>query len=279
MTVCIAALSRPQNVIVAVSDLMLSDEVSSHEGDAMKFNPIGPANRWLAMFAGDPTVRQKVVNERMGSFIDKQSGKDATSRDVADAFEAAFADALREKAERLVLNRYGIDTAQFLREGRAMFGRREFASLHRRLRAVELETDFLVAGWEKDGLFRMFTVHDPGTTIYHDPLGFCAIGTGAPQADGYLCGAYYRDLSAPELVYRLCEAKFRAESAPTVGRRTVVWLLYRDPQPPTGKRHFLFPVEKVGDLRTIFEQTRWAFPQNAVEIAATSITGAHPVPW
>ncbi len=36
MTVCIRALSRPDNVIVTASDMMLSDEITSHEAGAMK---------------------------------------------------------------------------------------------------------------------------------------------------------------------------------------------------------------------------------------------------
>lgn len=271
MTVCIAALSRQDNVVITVSDMMLSDDWTSHETDAMKLNPIGPKNRWVCLYSGDPTMRHKVIIEHLASCF-AENGDD-TAEGVSRAVERSFRDTLKAEIEGRALSRFGLDRQAFLERGLEFFGPKEFSRLLGKVEGAELGTDFLVAGWESNGIFRLFSVRDPGVTEHHDQIAYHAIGTGSVQADGYLCGTYYRDLSAPELVYRLCEAKFVSEAAPSVGKRTLVWLLHKDGS------HSMFPPEEVEKLRQISQQERFKVPPEAVKIAEVGLGRRHKIPW
>src|SRR2546422_940319 len=113
MTLCIAALSRRDEMFITVSDMMLSTEWTSAETLATKLNPVGPKNRWLCMFSGSPTVRHKAVIERLARCLAPEG--DDTAAGVAAGLEVAFRETLKEKIEGELLSRFGLDRETFFR--------------------------------------------------------------------------------------------------------------------------------------------------------------------
>jgi len=61
MTVCIAVTPKFTDTIVLVSDQLLSSDIASVEG-AMKMALIAPVGQWTAMFAGDATRFQPLMD-------------------------------------------------------------------------------------------------------------------------------------------------------------------------------------------------------------------------
>lgn len=209
------------------------------------------------------------------------SGGDGTSRSVVTAFEGAFRDVLKAKVEGEVLSPFGIDRGTLLKRGLRYLGEEQFSKVLAEVRAAQLETDFLVAGWESSGVFRMFSVSDPGVASYHDPLGFHCIGAGTLAASGYLCGAYHMTMSTEELVYRLCEAKFIGESAPGVGRQTLVWIVepQREASGEYAYRHSVIIAKHVEAIRIVSEQHRHRVPDPGVAAVTDALTKLHRLPW
>lgn len=273
MTLCLAVLCRKANTFVTVSDLMLSTEWTSADTAVTKMKPFGPGNRWLCLYAGSPSVWQKAIFERLPERCPGSS--ENTVENVAAAVKDVFNDTLREEIEDRVLRPLGLSRDTFLRHGREWFGAKHFRSLVDEVRAVKLDTQFLVAGWDQYQLPRLFSVCDDepvsAAVQYHDGLGFHAIGSGWVQGLGSLYAGYRTQLTLAETVYRACEAKFCGESAPGVGKATVVWMLDGD-----GK-HSIITQESVTQLRAVWEQERQKMPSDALAVA-TSVLSKTRVP-
>ncbi len=274
MTLCIAAIGQHKDgpMIVTASDLMLSDTYYgfSTETLALKFDPLGPARRWIAMFSGSPTVRRHVV-DRAEALLNPSN--DDTLDVIVAAMETAYRDELKRKQEGEVLSQIGLDRERFLRS-RGKLGQDEFSRLLNRIEAVNLDTDFLVAGWEADGVPRIFSVHHPGIATQHDSLGFYAIGSGWLPAMGSLYRTYDRYLSPADLVFRVCEAKFLGETAPGVGKFTVVYTIRN------GGTHKIYSPDHVRQIRDFCAPgSTPSVPDQAREIAKAGLPLGHPIKW
>jgi hypothetical protein len=253
MTVCIAAISTADGAIVAAADMMLAEETTSTDTNALKLQPACPSGHYIMAYAGSPTEAAAI--RRAGS---ARAGGE-TLPEMIDAYEQAVRAVLKQKIEGELLSRYGLDRETFLKS-RAQFGGREFSKRLDKLDEMELKTDVLIAGFDPSGDPHIFSVHDPGMHQHHDPVGFYAIGTGSPVADGVLCGTYNGWLSANDLTYRVCEAKFLSETSPFVGVNTCVYTL-RHQRGPT--RMIPQTVEKI---RTIWKALRPPVPPEAIAI-------------
>jgi hypothetical protein len=243
MTLCIAAISRKQQGIVTVCDLMLSNEYMSLETESAKVQPVSPSGRWVSLFAGAPSVHANMLKE----VYDLISRTPETSSEIVSAFESAFRNQLKRKIEGELLSPYGLDRSAFLREGRAYFGDEEFSRILYQMRGIRLDTSFLLAGYEPSGLPRLFSIVDPGISENVSALGFHAIGSGYVRALGSLYTTYNSDFTIEDLIYRICEAKFLGESASGVGERTFV-----DIVAPDGTHKGLSP-ELVEPIREIWK--------------------------
>lgn len=255
MTLCIAAISRPRaphSSIVAVSDLMLSSEIDSFDTQTLKCGPISKNGKWIAMYAGDPSVWEPVRTLAKGAI----EGGSETVQEVESAFESAFQTVLKHKIEGEILGRYGLSREQFITNGLAHFGEHIFGKLLDLVSNAALETSFIVAGFDSAGP-HIFSVDDPGVCTRHTAVGFCAIGTGSVLATSALCHSYDVTSGAVSVVYRICEAKFRGEQAPGVGKKTFV-----DVMAPDGKHRLLLP-EHIDDLREIWRSVEPPIPDTA----------------
>jgi hypothetical protein len=192
-----------------------------------------------------------------------------TLEEVETAVESAFRAELKRKAEIEVLGFLGINREVFVERGREYFGEQKFGTLLDEVRGVDLETDFLLAGFSPDGWPHIFSVAHPGNSERHGNIRFHAIGTGSVMADAALCATYDPTLPLTGLIYRLCEAKFLGQSAYGVGSKTFVLVIA-----PDGTHQVLYP-EHVEEIRAIWKASRPPVPSSAHDIVTRNLT---PIP-
>jgi hypothetical protein len=220
MTVCIAAISRVRGIIIAASDMMLSDEVSSADDAAYKISALfsGPA-RWWCMYAGNPTDFEELRNSL--SKVERPK----TLADAIAAVEVAYDDLTKHYVERYILAPFGLTQDEFVRDGSAIFGDAYFRELAERCAILKpaTETSLLVFGFDAKGIPHLFEAQRTVKSEVYDTLGFHAIGTGAWSAQGSLfAGGLSTAVTENEAIYRVCEAKFVSEVARSVGTKTTV---------------------------------------------------------
>ena len=181
MTLCIAAIARKEERIVTVSDFMLSTETMSAEPTISKLAIVGQKIKWVSMFAGDPTHAWSIT-DRVRQLLDN---KRETPEAVIKAFQAAYESELENKINSEVLSPLGMTRDRFLLDGRRALGDETFNQLYYRILNTSLETDFLVGN-----CYRLFSIHHPSTVVFHDPLGFSAIGNGRNPCEGISYGNF-----------------------------------------------------------------------------------------
>ena len=82
--------------------------------------------------------------------------------------------------------------------------------------------EFIIAGRNEDE-YTIHTVVNPGVASDHTPIGYCAIGSGAPHAMYSLIEASYKhSLGKAEVEELVRNAKIRSEVAPGVGSGTQI---------------------------------------------------------
>lgn len=158
MTLCVAAYSPKFRTFVTVSDLLLSNDYMSAETSSMKIKPLSPTGRWVCMFAGSPSIYGSVL-ERIRAYL---HAADESGASVRTAAEKAFRDELGHKIEGQLLSPFGLTRKEFLEQGKNYFGDEQFTRLLYELNAINLDTHFIIAGFELDGAPHLFSVVDPG---------------------------------------------------------------------------------------------------------------------
>ena len=83
--------------------------------------------------------------------------------------------------------------------------------------AVELDIDLLIVGVDITGA-HLYQINDPGIATCFDAIGYAAIGSGLPHAEGFLAEADYSpQVSVNRAIWLAYVAKRRSERAPGVG--------------------------------------------------------------
>lgn len=226
MTVCIAAISQFRRVIIAASDMMLSDEVSSADLATFKLSPLFKGGRWWGMYAGLPTDF-----EELRCTLDEVE-QPLNVIDATLAVERAYDALTRHYIDRYVLSPFGLTHEEFVKDGLEIFGETYFRELAEQCRQVkpQTETTLLVMGFDSRKAPHIFEARRGEKCEVLDELGFHAIGTGAWSAQGSLFANDFRGaVGLSEAVYRVCEAKFVSETARSVGTEiTVVNVFFPD---------------------------------------------------
>jgi len=273
MTLCIGAISRRDLAIVTISDLMLSapDETMSAETGGMKLTPIGTEGLWLSLYAGDSSIPARIHARVEKALINQPQDLVRIEAAFRDAFKAE----LKRKIEDEMLGPSGLTRGEFMRKGREYFGDEEFVRLYYHMNKIELDTEFLVGGFDiqpTGTIPRLFSLSDPGVTAYRDAQSYCAIGIGSTLANATLTTLPFDPFdSLQNIIYRLCEAKFRGESALGVGKMTFVVVLY-----PDGKTAAIFP-ERTEQIRSLWgAKGKPPVPPEAAQLIPTLFM---PIGW
>lgn len=228
MTVCIAGMANVGKSIVLACDSMISTGEVSGDQVAFKLYPLAAPAVWWAMIAGDEITQVWPVIQEANNRLLAISADSLTSEAVGRAFADSYQWVRRSYAQDRVLSPFGITMEEFRSDGQRIFGDtyREVAA---DLMRVDLGCEFLLAGFDRDGDGHILTVGNPGVVRNYDPVGFWAIGSGAPSALSMLFFHSVRYvLPLANVLYHVCEAKIMAESAFGVGKHTTVKVLACD---------------------------------------------------
>jgi hypothetical protein len=253
MTLVIMALcytdERPY--VIAASDRLLSDDISSHEGDISKVQQGDRQGRWLLGYSDDPD-RFELFRAILRTLL---ADKVCDISEVSGALRRAYRDLRSLAIEREVLNPAQFkDLDEFKTQGPQMGD--VFKDLHKQIREFNVGLSAIVAGFGSRSL-GLFSVEHPGRVRSHfvGSCGAVAIGSGCYQAQFHLDACYHKRTDFASAVYRVLEAKMLAdESVRSVGRETDLFVM---DSPGSIKRLNRASVETV---RAIWEERRRALP-------------------
>ena len=147
-------------------------------------------------------------------------------RGVAAEVEKCFVQHRQSLAEKVILQRVGMDYSAFLNHQRTLAP--ELAlEIWSAYQSVELGVELLIAGVDSTGA-HLYQIIDPGVAECFDSIGYAAIGSGLPHAEGFLTEANYSpQISLIRGVWLAYVAKKRSERAPGVGSRytdvMIIW--------------------------------------------------------
>jgi len=255
MTVCVAAICRPDHSIIGISDTMVSNDYFSADYHATKIKRVGA--RWLTMFAGELSPVTPIVDAARTRLA---AQPDENASDVAAAFAEAFIEYRIGETERRYLSPYGMKMPEFLAKGREYFGDSGFAAMKYEIDSFHVNVEFLLCGFSTNGVGHILTIKDPGVFAYHDMPGFHAIGSGDIGAIGMLYANHARLACLEETFYRVCEAKFVSEIAPGVGELTIGFILR-----PDGETIVLAP-DELAKVKSLWKRKgRPKIPSGAAE--------------
>ena len=215
MTICLALVCDEGKSVAAVDDRMVSDSSLSLEFEqkTRKIELIGAT--FAALTAGDALAHSDLLKDAadgMGGLV--QPGV----REVATVVEQCFIEHRQALAEKLVLRPLGMDHETFLERQQSLSGDIVLA-LSSEYQSVELGVELLVAGIDSTGA-HLYVISDPGIARCFDSIGYAAIGSGLPHAEGFLTEADYSPaISINRGVWLAYVAKRRSERAPGVGSR------------------------------------------------------------
>jgi hypothetical protein len=222
VTIAIAAITKPDDVIVCASDRMISFGDMLPADDNAVIKAIKLNDQWEVAWATNMVpIILPIINEVRRRFADSPP---ASGSIAAEELANVYSMTLQKEFVAQHIGRFGYATVdQFRKEGRIDLGDDQFRDLCRELSNFDLGgTSFLLYGHEERVRPQLFEVCDPGKIMDHNTLRYGVIGSGYDMARASLRRAPFLELE--DTIYRLLEAKFSAETATGVGRTTTLLL-------------------------------------------------------
>ena len=220
MTICIAALYESGKGCILCSDQMVTAHIPmgyEYESDDVD-KMISMCQGIHALTAGDVLAANEMT---------ELAKKNAESQGISTT--TGIAELLREAYQTVRIN--AIIQNELETRGLNL---NSFHNLHQRLlpQVVQMidrafaETnagvDFILAG-KDDRQCGIFSISNPGQLTCHNPIGYCAVGSGSPHAIYSLIGSGYKKSMSKEMVEKIIkEAKKRSEVAPGVWSSTKI---------------------------------------------------------
>ena len=230
MTIAIAAISNPDDVIVCVSDRMVSFGDAFPAEDNATVKAIYLHEQWTGAWS---TNRLPMILPIIQGTRNRLAAKDGinekwNAQDAAEEMAAAYSEHFQKEFVATHLSRYGYKTIhEFRQQGRSDIGE-HFIELARKLDLYDLHTSFLLFGHDNQKHGKIFEIECPGHVIDQNALKYAVIGSGHDMAMASLRWPPPLTFLLEDTIYRLLEAKFSAETATGVGKATTVALRNRD---------------------------------------------------
>lgn len=220
MTICIAALYDNGNGCVLCSDQMVTAHIPigyEYESDDVdKIIAICNASPIHALIAGDVLAANEMIDLAKKEI---QSLGITTTSGIAELLRKAYQTVRRNVIIQNELETRGLDLPTFhgmhqrLLPSIVQMVDRAFIEFNARV-------DFVLAG-KDEAKCGIYSISNPGDMSCHNPIGYAAVGSGAPHAIYSLIGAGYKKSMDKETVEKVVkEAKERSEVAPGVGHTT-----------------------------------------------------------
>ncbi len=218
MTVCIAALCRAGEAIVAASDRMVtagSPMNLEFEHDRKKLDVLG--GRFVVMSSGDALIGT-TIDKGVEDFLFVSPLADISV--AAESLKNSYITARMKAVEDQILRPVNYTLASFQNDGGKQLPPQIFAQAMGNMANFNLNAEFIIVGMAA-GRGRIGYVHHPGALKWFDRLGFHAIGSGAIHASMSLIG-HSISSALEQTLLKVYIAKKRAEVAPGVGCQTDV---------------------------------------------------------
>jgi hypothetical protein len=224
LTVCIAALCKGEDdeprAIVATDRMVTAGDFLEFEHSGSKMVQL--AERAVVMVAGNTLDGMRLVNEAAADDLPEHIAA------VAVTLGGRYAATRIWRAEQAVLNPHGLSLESFHGMHRGL-NEQVVMLLENQLSQYNLGVELLLAGVDESGA-HIYTNGNPGGgNTNHDPIGWAAIGIGAPHVLSTMAG-YVHSATADykQTLFRVYSAKRGAEVAPGVGRETEMAVISND---------------------------------------------------
>ncbi len=182
MTVCIAVVCDAHETIIAATDRKFTlRNMTSADSIGLKSYVVGKT--WIAMFSGDASEAETLLSRARKPLIKQNPDADM----MAKVFTDAYVSEQVYRAESQVLGSYGLTMNEFVKNGKKFFGETKFLEMCAEIESVgEMETSFLIAGFDQSGTSHILAVNWKGEVSRHSRIGFWAIGTGGAACHNQL---------------------------------------------------------------------------------------------
>ncbi len=223
MTVCIAALYGGGAGVILVSDRMVTAHIPigyefEHQ-EGTKIIPLDGADSVRVLIAGDVLRGNEILNEAKVQLAHRDGS--VTAPEAADVVRQAYQKIRLAYIVHRELEPRGLDLNSY-------YGRHQQLSpqvvqmVDQAMYNGDLGVEMLVTG-PSGKCHTVHTIMNPGTIHDNSPIGYGAIGSGAPHALYSLIeGSYVPSLSKEDVLKLIKGAKQRSEVAPGVGKETTI---------------------------------------------------------
>jgi hypothetical protein len=222
MTICIAALYDNGKGCVLASDQMTTAHIPmgyEFENDEVKkIVRVRETIDTYALISGDVLFANEVL-EATRRNIDAQ-GITAIPA-IVELFRSHYQTVRKQHVVRNELEARGL-TLELYYQGQQRILPQIVQQIDNAFRNWNPRVELIVAGLS-ESLCSIFSIMNPGDSTCHDPIGFAAVGSGAPHAMYSLIESGYKKSMDEKTVHDLIEqAKIRSEVAPGVGKGTEI---------------------------------------------------------
>ena len=220
MTICVAALYGNGQGAVLASDLMVTAHIPfgyefEHQ-QTTKIVPLDQGESMYALTAGDVLSGTEILRLAKEQI---QKRPDSQASEVAEVIRGVYQFFRLQQVIQKELEPRGLTLQDYYSNQQGLLIP-IVQTIDSALVETDIDVDIIVVGPSVDG-HTIHTITNPG--VLHDlsPIGYCAIGSGAPHAMYSLIESEYSPShdanSVKEMVMR---AKQRSEVAPGVGKNT-----------------------------------------------------------
>jgi 20S proteasome alpha/beta subunit len=231
VSVAVAVICNQRKGIVCVSDQKATFSDFSADFAATKAKRI--YRNWFVLYAGDDVeFVPRIIRQATAVLGDDDDGTVKTVEQVVNAVEDAYWDAFHAQIESKVLRRYKFTCESFQENGKKKLTDTVYTNICARIDKVKLSLQFLVYGFDSNGMAHIYAVTGEDSPKCYDQVGIWSIGSGSHAALSSL--AFHIDnrqlniyRATPEqALYFACEAKFMAESSGQVGREAALGTIH-----------------------------------------------------
>lgn len=246
VTITLACITVPDDVIVCVSDRKLSwagDRIQADDNAIYK--TLGLSMEWKLAYACDDIDMIFPIFQRTLDLLRPLGRVDG--QEIRDIVHEAYVHVLQQDFFSSRLARFGYnDLADFKVRGQADLGPVYF-ELMRDLSKHSINVELIIMGYNKQNQARMYGIDADARHTDYNLTKTAVIGSGYWTAQASLTRRPMNYYLYPT-IYRLLEAKFCAESG-TVGKRTTAILFGRDKIPA------ILKTEEIEEIRNAYDKT------------------------
>jgi len=225
-----AAITNPDDVIVCVSDRMISwgDHFPADDNAILK--AIHLYDQWTCAFSTNSlNYVLPIVEETRRRFKTNPPKLQWDGPEAAATMADAYADFFHREFAAAYLSKFGYKTVEeFRRSGRGDLTPEHFTDLCVELGRFDLGTSFLLFGHDRYKLPKLYQIDGPSHVIDCNALKMGVIGSGQSMAMASLRWPPPLTHLLEDTIYRLLEAKFASETATGVGKTTTAVLRNRE---------------------------------------------------